>query len=401
MTQFQIPVQIAPVIYTEEQMKLIEPQLDELISQCNELIERASKTVEAASDCCLQAAGAEKLLTQPLKLQNRVHEASFAVKQLKRKAGLLPPHPQFKFKSGHCTILGKRPTNEDAHVMENFEHEGRNYTLTAVFDGHAGDAAAKYCAQHFKKQLISQDSFNAQPIKAMKQAFVEMDADFCAISQMSGCTATAMLFEHGAENTLLTANAGDARIIFRANDQLQAATIDHKPSSPGEKARVEAAGSFVTTIFGVARVAGQLAVSRAIGDYDYKQFGVTAEPETYSYTDLDDLKYVVCACDGLYDVLSNEEIDYAVMSALNAAGAPNGRQQLIGDAMKLYVNGKTREGDELLMKNANSCFVNFMACVEPKMEFSFEQRIATALTRIAYLLGSMDNITAIVLVASE
>lgn len=126
-----------------------------------------------------------------------------------------------------------------------------------------------------------------------------------------------MLFEHNAENLLTTANAGDARILYRTEKLVQQATVDHKPDMKKEKERIEKAGSFVTTIAGVARVAGQLAVSRAIGDYDYKQYGVTAEPETYAYKDLDDLKFIVLGCDGLYDILTNDEIDYIVSKALN------------------------------------------------------------------------------------
>lgn len=98
---------------------------------------------------------------------------------LKRKSGLLPEHPKYSFQLGHCTIQGKRPTNEDAHVLEHFTLDERTYTLSAVFDGHAGDLAAKYCASHFKDTLIMQDTFPAQPRKALEQTFVKMDADFC------------------------------------------------------------------------------------------------------------------------------------------------------------------------------------------------------------------------------
>jgi serine/threonine protein phosphatase PrpC len=59
-----------------------------------------------------------------------------------------------------------------------------------------------------------------------------------------------------------------------------------------------------------------LAVSRAIGDIDYKIHGVTAEPDTLFYQNQNDLKYIVCACDGLYDVMSNEDIDVAVMAVM-------------------------------------------------------------------------------------
>lgn len=65
-----------------------------------------------------------------------------------------------------------------------------------------------------------------------------------------------MLFEHDADNQLVTANAGDARILFRDGDQLVQATIDHKPSSEKEAERIRAAGSFVQIMYGIARVAG-------------------------------------------------------------------------------------------------------------------------------------------------
>ena len=269
-------------------MQMIEPQLDQLIEQCDDMMTQANSRIRVVDDCIIQSEQAEKLLMGPLRLQNRLYDAEYEVRQLKKRYNLLPPHKKFTLKGGHCTILGKRPSNEDAHVLEHFEYDGHQFMLAAVFDGHAGDLASKYCAEHFRDTLVAQECFRAQPQKAMKNAFIEMDARFCQKYQQSGCTATAMLFEEGAENCIITANAGDARIIFRTN-QLKQATLDHKPSSPAEKKRIEEAGSFVTVIFGVARVAGQLAVSRAIGDYDYKQFGVTAEPDTYTFSDLDDI----------------------------------------------------------------------------------------------------------------
>ena len=83
-----------------------------------------------------------------------------------------------------------------------------------------------------------------------------------------------------------------------------------------------------------------MAVSRAIGDFDYKQFGVTAEPETFSYEDLDELEYILLACDGLYDVLSNEEIDHCVRRGLGyqCYGEPTDKMMILSEAMEKYVN---------------------------------------------------------------
>lgn len=48
-------------------------------------------------------------------------------------------------------------------------------------------------------------------------------------------------------------------------------TNDHHPDKEDEKSRVESAGGNISNWAGVARVNGQLAVSRAIGDIHFKK----------------------------------------------------------------------------------------------------------------------------------
>lgn len=48
-------------------------------------------------------------------------------------------------------------------------------------------------------------------------------------------------------------------------------TKDHHPDRDEERTRVESAGGYVSEWGGVARVNGQLAVSRAIGDVYFKR----------------------------------------------------------------------------------------------------------------------------------
>ena len=65
------------------------------------------------------------------------------------------------------------------------------------------------------------------------------------------------------------------------------------------------------------RVNGSLAVSRALGDYEYKQNEdktdceqlVSPEPEI-NVIERDDTKdeFIVLACDGIWDVISNEDL---------------------------------------------------------------------------------------------
>ena len=79
-------------------------------------------------------------------------------------------------------------------------------------------------------------------------------------------------------------------------------SFDHKPQNEGEKARICAAGGFVD--FG--RVNGNLALSRAIGDFEFKKSAdlppeqqiVTAFPDVTIHEIGEDDEFLVIACDG-------------------------------------------------------------------------------------------------------
>jgi protein phosphatase 2C family protein 2/3 len=72
----------------------------------------------------------------------------------------------------------------------------------------------------------------------------------------------------------------------------------------GEKARISAAGGFVD--FG--RVNGNLALSRAIGDFEFKKSAelspeqqiVTANPDVTTHEISGDDEFLVIACDGMF-----------------------------------------------------------------------------------------------------
>lgn len=86
-------------------------------------------------------------------------------------------------------------------------------------------------------------------------------------------------------------------------------TTDHHPDKEGEKSRVESAGGNISKWAGVARVNGQLAVSRAIGDIHFKNFGVTSVPEVTDWQPLTaNDSYVIAASDGVFEKLSPQDI---------------------------------------------------------------------------------------------
>ena len=91
---------------------------------------------------------------------------------------------------------------------------------------------------------------------------------------------------------------------MRAGRSAVALSEDHKPNNPIEIMRIEAAGGFVNA---QGRVNGNLNLSRAIGDQQYKQDPelppwsqvISAEPDMVveGLTEAD--QFMILACDGV------------------------------------------------------------------------------------------------------
>ena len=92
-------------------------------------------------------------------------------------------------------------------------------------------------------------------------------------------------------------------------------SFDHKPSQPEESARIVNAGGFVVEANGHSRVNGNLNLSRALGDLKYKQTSgldwseqmITGCPDVTEHLIHEDDEFVIIACDGVWDILSNQE----------------------------------------------------------------------------------------------
>ena len=101
--------------------------------------------------------------------------------------------------------------------------------------------------------------------------------------------------------------------------------MDHKPYCEMEKNRIENAGGAVL----MQRVNGSLAVSRALGDFDYKaqpklpaiQQLVSPEPDVDILERCQEDQFVLLACDGVWDVLENEEVVELIGSRLKVSNS--------------------------------------------------------------------------------
>jgi serine/threonine protein phosphatase PrpC len=103
-------------------------------------------------------------------------------------------------------------------------------------------------------------------------------------------------------------NLGDSRLVIVNNDgsSLQI-TTDHKPDDPEEKKRIEKIGGQIyKDSEGVIRV-GDLSLSRALGDADNEPY-ISQKPDCFYLKLLDTHKYIVMACDGLWDVIDTNNL---------------------------------------------------------------------------------------------
>ena len=80
---------------------------------------------------------------------------------------------------------------------------------------------------------------------------------------MTGTTACVVLI---TKDTIYCANSGDSRAVLCRDSKAVELSHDHKPQNDEELSRIESSGHFVED----DRVDGNLALSRAIGDFQYK-----------------------------------------------------------------------------------------------------------------------------------
>ncbi|XP_015670337.1 protein phosphatase 1G [Protobothrops mucrosquamatus] len=138
----------------------------------------------------------------------------------------------------------------------------------------------------------------------------------------SGTTAVVALIRG---KQLIVANAGDSRCVVSEGGKAVDMSYDHKPEDEVELARIKNAGGKVTMD---GRVNGGLNLSRAIGDHFYKRNKnlppeeqmISALPDIKVLTINDDHDFMVIACDGIWNVMSSQEVVDFVQSKITQKG---------------------------------------------------------------------------------
>ena len=231
------------------------------------------------------------------------------------------------------TSMGNiRDYNEDTITATKIILEGGNDSNTfffAVYDGHGGNGCSLYLKEklhHFIKNF-TKESLN-EAITMVEQKFIAEEAldEKGLIKDPSGSCGIMALIQ---KNKLIIANVGDSRLVLFKKNSVFFSTEDHKPGSPSEKTRIERGGGMVYQTPSLIPLTqngkeieppwrvlpGRLSVSRTFGDVEAKNENlggmknvVVALPDITELELDEDFNFIVLGCDGIFDVLSNEEI---------------------------------------------------------------------------------------------
>ena len=215
-----------------------------------------------------------------------------------------------------------------------------------VFDGHADQGRmSRFIADKLPMCILQSRAWqddSSLSVPSIEQAFGEaclaVDEQLRQSSFSSGGSTGVSAIV--TPNHIIVANVGDSRAILVQIQTTEAGfdschvvalSHDHKPSLPCERARIEASGlKVVDETFEVEEGAmmtlskvelndgnrTKLASSRCFGDFDFKenvdlkpeQQAIIAVPEVIVHQRTGDDFLLVLACDGIWDVLTNDQV---------------------------------------------------------------------------------------------
>lgn len=269
-----------------------------------------------------------------------------------------------------AAVVGDTKKNSNNSSSSDSKIKIDNTSLFAVFDGHGGKFAAEYCAEHYVKVLSRNSKFvqYAKDISiagsddveeqkrivgllevALQESFMDLDMELLreavdgtsnnnddvsdsgneegrsnqqsdeVVMDESGTTIVVVVL---TPKFIVCANAGDSRSVYKTSDKACALSFDHKPDDDKEESRIRKAGGYVSG----GRVDGDLAVSRGLGDFRFKtsphlgleRQKVSPVPEfVVKPRNEEKDEFVILACDGIWDVVSNQECIKIVTDIFN------------------------------------------------------------------------------------
>lgn len=273
-----------------------------------------------------------------------------------------------------CIDDHERPVMEDILLIKGGFRHKENEDLFCIFDGHDGVTAAGFAGscfdQVFSEELSRSEEMPREIVEhllasvdlssnssretledrqrrivvALHSSFGRLHSDLrVVLSKQSspsstpnpgggvpptdseamtetlygGTTALVAYFD---EHDLYIANVGDTRAVLGKDGRAERISVDHNPQLSSERERIEACGGRIQSL----RVEGSLAVSRVLGDFDLEDRGVIWHPHIRIIKNFREAgQFVVMASDGLWELVSENEVIVTVQEELDFSAPPS------------------------------------------------------------------------------
>eukprot|EP01012_Entosiphon_sulcatum_P066541 TRINITY_DN95836_c0_g1_i1.p1 TRINITY_DN95836_c0_g1~~TRINITY_DN95836_c0_g1_i1.p1 ORF type:complete len:488 (-),score=48.51 TRINITY_DN95836_c0_g1_i1:91-1485(-) len=237
-----------------------------------------------------------------------------------------------RFRVATASMNGYRTNMEDYHCVVLDD----NFGFWGVFDGHSGSECSAHCATAFPRAV--RELARSLPLtdQQLIELTLQVDEQFLRVCRCTaGSTATFCIGTPSAGRPdhidLQVGNVGDSRVVVGrkvpGEDRWEARplTVDHKPTTPDERRRIERCGGFVEA----NRVDGCLNMSRCMGNIIFKrgrngplEQKVIALPDV-THFDCGPEDFLLLACDGIFEGrFSTDEVVQFVARQLRLQSDP-------------------------------------------------------------------------------
>lgn len=284
---------------------------------------------------------------------------------------------------------GRRDENEDVERIKlNLDWrytDCSKYDFLALYDGHGGPKIAQLVDKMIVKKMMMDDPlrtipYNPQEVQDMYFNIQEfLKKKYTQDAEDSGCTSLVLIryIDTHKRERLRVINVGDCRAVACKSGFAIPLSKDHKPNWSDEKIRIGNVnanckkpkeiymdGDASDVIWRV----GDLSVTRAFGDSTHAP-QIVPLPEIHDYS-TSGFDFIIMACDGLWDVMTNDE-------AVNFV-----RDHLTDNNPEMHYDEIDHSLVKKILKQKNG-------------------HIAKYLTQYAIEKGSNDNVSVIVIVFED
>lgn len=247
-------------------------------------------------------------------------EESTKIDSNESSSSLVFSYPQIKVMTesefvAYSEMRGSRETMEDSILVRPFICNGCD--VYALLDGHGGSTTSNYgCFKLAELFMQNKDFGDDHKFGPSSEEFVRKIVcdlvDSLKIKKFEdGATLALAVF---SDEKIVAANLGDSRVMLIGDDgTIKFSSQDHKPVFRDEIERILSVGGKIVN----GRVDGVLAVSRCLGDFSIR--GVCYEPDVVVHDVEEDDRWLVLCCDGVFDVVSNEDVAEIAKTAKSAS----------------------------------------------------------------------------------